>query len=316
MSAYPCSCAYRPNLISNSHYFYVMRGEYLVPMTPRGGWFRSARHTPGGEESGSSRSTSARPAPAKKARKKLILSQSMVIDIDPQKKSDQAEHVVLHHDIIHNPLTCFHFELHWAGTTARCIDDAVRAWARAIERYGLRLVEAYVQPIADVRTRNAFQSCFPVPLALPPPHVPHLAARVPEGIPGGERHYFECALLRRMGFVLDCEPPEAYPDVVDVVYSYRRAPFRHAQYVHRDGVAFVQVLGGTDGFLFLTNRLIAPGRAGLGPGMGRKPHAAAEDLRISMQKFCENVEALSTFYEEEIALLRKDVEEEPPELNI
>lgn len=191
-----------------------------------------------------------------------------------------------------------------------------RVRACAIERYGLRFFEAYVQPIADVRTRNAFQSCFPVPLALPPPHVLRLAARVPEGIPGGERHYFECALLRRMGFVLDCEPPEAYPDAVDVVYSYRSAPFRYAQYVHRDGVAFAQVLSGTDGFLFLTNRLIAPGRAGLGPGMGRKPHAAAAELRISMQKFCENVEALSTFYEEEIALLRKDVEEDPPELNI
>ena len=40
-----------------------------------------------------------------------------------------------------------------------------------IERYGLRLVEAYVTQISDIRDRNPFQSCFPLPLSVPPPVV-------------------------------------------------------------------------------------------------------------------------------------------------
>jgi hypothetical protein len=45
----------------------------------------------------------------------------MTIDVDPFKRSDQAERVILHHDVIHNPTTAFHFELNWLGTTARFI---------------------------------------------------------------------------------------------------------------------------------------------------------------------------------------------------
>jgi hypothetical protein len=95
----------------------------------------------------------------------------MVIDIDPHKvcrhgqpfpitylmppvrffqRSDQAESVILHHDIIHNPATVFHFELQWIGTTAHCIEDQIRSWNRTIERYGLKLVEAYVTQIGDI----------------------------------------------------------------------------------------------------------------------------------------------------------------------
>ena len=48
---------------------------------------------------------------------------------------------MLHHDIIHNPATVFHFELQWIGTTARCIEEQLRQWSRLIERYGLKLVE-------------------------------------------------------------------------------------------------------------------------------------------------------------------------------
>lgn len=70
------------------HYFYTLRGEYLVPMTPRGGsWFRPSRHVsgeepriihyPGSAEKGS-------PA-SRKTKKRLVLSQSMVIDIDANK---------------------------------------------------------------------------------------------------------------------------------------------------------------------------------------------------------------------------------------
>jgi hypothetical protein len=131
--------------------------------------------------------------------------------------------VILHHDIVHNPATAFHFELHWLGTSARCIEDLIhRQWGWTIERYGLKLVEAYVGPISDVQAdgRNAFQSCFPIPLAA----LPRAPADLHRRVHGGGsyvKHYFECAILRRFGFVLDIEAAGLYSDTVDVYYSYR-----------------------------------------------------------------------------------------------
>ena len=244
----------------------------------------------------------------------LITQRHFLIGPYPSQKSDQAESVVLHHDIIHNPATCFHFELQWIGTTARCIDDILRQWSRTIERYGLRLVEAYVSQISDIRDRNPFQSCFPLPLALPPPVVPDLDRRVPEGT--STVHYFECALLKKMGFVLDIEAGSSYPDSIEVVYSYRRLPFKYSQWVHRSGVAFIQILGGADGFLFLTNRLIAPGKVGAALKLQR-PGAAAEEVRQRLQAFCSDVKALERFYAEELDGLEGGLSlEEPPPLKL
>lgn len=222
-------------------------------------------------------------------------------------RSDQAEAVVLHHDIIHNPATCFHFEFHWIGTTARCIEDLLQQWSRTIERYGLKLVEAYVDQISDVRDKNPFQSCFPIPLAKPPPQISE--RRIPEG--SHATQYFESVLLRKWGFVLDIEAAGHYPSQVDVVYSYRRSPFKYSQWVHRSGVAFVQVLGGSQGFLFLTNRLMAPGRIGTA-FKSQRPASAAEVIRINLHRFCSNREALERFYEEEMAQLEHTLEEPPP----
>ncbi|KZT26603.1 hypothetical protein NEOLEDRAFT_1062935 [Neolentinus lepideus HHB14362 ss-1] len=302
----------------DGHYFYQLKGEFAVHTTPKtGGWFRSSRHVSNAEDnmprSGYYPSSSAKASSPRKPKRQLILSQSMAIDIDPVKRSDQAECVVLHHDIIHNPATCFHFELHWMGTTARCIEDTLRQWSRTIERYGLKLVEAYVGQIADIRDRNAFQSCFPIRLAIPPPVVMDLEKRVPEGTQTS--YYFEYALLKRFGFILDIEAAHLYPEQVDVNYSYRRAPFSYSQFIHRSGVAFVQVLPNGNGFLFLTNRLLAPGRMGALKSKEQRPAIAAEELRVKLHAFCDDGEQLMKFYDEELIQLR-DAPEEPPPLNI
>ncbi|KIL00075.1 hypothetical protein PAXRUDRAFT_822018 [Paxillus rubicundulus Ve08.2h10] len=303
----------------DGHYFYQLSGEHTTTSTPsRVGWFNKAtRHTPN-EDAVTGRSyypsSQAKPSSTnpKQTRKRLILTQSMIIDVDPAKKSDQAESVVLHHDIIQNPTTVFHFELQWIGSTARCIEDALRQWSRAIERYGLKLVEAYVTEISDVRDRNAFQSCFPLRLAIPPPIIPDLEKRIPEGTQ--TTHYFEYALLRRFGFIIDVEAMNMYPRDVDVVYSYRRAPFKCSQFVHRSGVAFVQVLGGSQGFLFLTNRLMGPGRIGAAlKSRDYRPAAVADEIRTKLQEFCSDGAALMKFYDEELAALGPD---DPPPLSI
>jgi DEP domain-containing protein 5 len=283
-------------------------------MTPRG-WFLS-RHISDETNGRSSQFASGRRnnSSPRRNKKRLILSQSMVIDVDPNKRSGQAETAVLHHDIIHNPSTVFHFELQWIGTTARMIEDQLRIWSRTIDRYGLKLVEAYVTQISDIRDRNAFQSCFPVRLCVPPPVILDLEKRIPDGVMAS--CYFEYALLGKFGFILDIEAADLYPRQVDVVYSYRRSVVQYSQFVHRSGVAFVQVLGGEQGFLFLTNRMIGPGRMGSSmKSREQRSASAAEEIRLKLAKFCEDEAALKSFYEEEIAALEKPVDE-PPELRI
>jgi hypothetical protein len=211
----------------------------------------------------------------------------------------------------------FHFELQWIGTTARCIEDQLRSWNRTIERYGLKLVEAYVTQIGDIQEWNPFQSCFPMPLALPPPVVPDLEKRLPDGTQVVK--YFEYALLHKFGFILDIEAADLYPEQVDVVYSYRRSPYNYSQFVHRTGVAFIQVLGGDNGFLFLTNRLMAPGK--MGSTMKAKEHlptVTADNIRQHMSEFCLDKENLQKFYDEQIASLppASAAVEEPPPLTI
>ncbi|KAJ7497489.1 hypothetical protein FB451DRAFT_234487 [Mycena latifolia] len=296
----------------DGHYFYRLKGDFAVPMTPRG-WFGSRRIIGGIDTRTivSGPPTAPRNSSPRQNKKRLILSQSMVIDIDSAKRSDQAESIILHHDIIHNPGTVFHFELQWIGTTARCIEDQLRQWNRTIERYGLKLVEAYVTQISDIRERNAFQSCYPLRLAIPPPSVPDLEKRVPAGTHTAQ--YFEYALLRRFDFIVDIEAADLYPPQVDVIYSYRRAPFKYSQFVHRSGVAFVQVLGGEKGFLFLTNRLMGPGRMGTTlKNKDHRPAAEADKIRVELLRFCSDEKGLRRFYDEELELLGSAPEEPPP----
>lgn len=222
---------------------------------------------------------------------------------------------MLHHDILHNPATVFHFELQWIGTTARVIEEALKQWNRTIDIYGLRLVEAYVMQISDIRERNPFQSCYPMRLAVPPPRVPDLEKRVsPEGSKAAKL-YFEYRLLYKFGFIVDVEAQDLYPDSVDVFYSYRRSPFHYSQFVHRSGVAFIQVLDGAQGFLFLTNRLMGPGR--MGATMKSKdtgPGSKAEELRQRMAAFCMDPVALNAFYDEQVALIPPAAELEAPSI--
>jgi len=83
-------------------------------------------------------------------------------------------------------------------------------------------------------------------------------------------------------------------------------------------VAFVQVLGGHKGFLFLTNRLMAPGRTGSAMKTKEHPPAAAENIKVHMLKFFLDKKQLQEFYDEQIASLPPAPAgvEEPPALAI
>jgi len=240
---------------------------------------------------------------ALKPRKKHTLTQTMIIHADYRKRSAQAENLILHHDVIQNPGTAFHFEFNWIGTAGRCIDDLLKYWSNTIAPYGLRLVEGYVDPIVDITKKNIFQSCFPIPLAVAPPHIPDIRERLPPG--SSSTWYFEYVILRKFGYILDIEAEQSYCGTIDVTYSYRRAPFRQSQFVHQSGRAFVQVMGGVEGFRWMTNRLLAASTAFPvgGPDARNEatPHEKAAVLRLDLLAFCSDAERLNRFYEEVIA---------------
>ena len=134
---------------------------------------------------------------------------------------------------------------------------------------------------------------------------------MPEGTQ--THNYFESALLRKFGFVLDIEAVSTYPEQIDPIYSYRRAPFKYSQWVHRSGVVFAQILGGTNGFLFLTNRLMAPGRVGTSlKSKEQRPSALADEVMFKINDFCSAPVILNNFYDEEVAVLAPLPEDPPP----
>ena len=113
--------------------------------------------------------------------------------------------------------------------------------------------------------------------------------------------------------MLDIEAVSTYPEQIDPSYSYRRAPFKYSQWVHRSGVVFAQVLGGTNGFLFLTNRLMAPGRMGTSlKSKEQRPSVLADEIMIKVNDFCSVPENLNGFYDEEMATLAPIPEDPPP----
>ncbi|KAG8887158.1 vacuolar membrane-associated protein iml1 [Tulasnella sp. 332] len=282
----------------DGHYYYRLKDEYATVAKPAKGttnkWFRTTTtmmNPRGGDEvllgskacleavvaksEATPASTPMKPqSTSKKSRRRLVLSQTMIIHVDPQRRSRDAETVILHHDVIQNPGTAFHFELNWVGTTAKFIDELLQSWSHSIEKYGLRLVEAYVDPITDVAEKSVFHSTYPIRLALAPPSVPNLERRLPEGTQMDQ--FFESAILRHFDYILDIEAGSRYSETVDVAYSYRRSSFHHSQFVHKSGLAFVVVIGGTEGFRWMTNRLAGAsnsfnmsGWSALGAGPGR-----------------------------------------------
>ncbi|CDS82039.1 related to IML1-subunit of the Seh1-associated complex [Sporisorium scitamineum] len=255
-------------------------------------------------------------------KKKVQLSRSIVIDVDPGRRSDRAEVAFLHHDIAHNPANGFNFQIHWLSTSARFIEDTVQSWTRTVERYGLRLIEAPIGQIKDVSLHNPFQAPVQIELALPPPSPETYSGRLPRGTLG--ELWFEYALLRKFGFVLDQEASGRYPKEVEITYSSRPNEFEYSQFVHRSGVAFVQVLGGLGGFLWLNNRLFNSHSHGNAQRPGHHPArtqqqqqqqqqesaADADKLRLELTLFCANRDELERFYRKVLAQLLQVEKEE------
>ena len=94
---------------------------------------------------------------------------------------------------------------------------------------------------------------------------------------------------------------------MDVVYSYRPSPFACPQFVHRSGVAFIQVLGKREGFRWLKNRLLQVDKGGYSSTKDAmaspNPDADAEELQQRLTNFCSDAEELTRYYDKMLAAL-------------
>jgi hypothetical protein len=69
----------------------------------------------------------------------IPMSHSILINLDPHRKSDRRETAFLHFDAAHNTTNGFHFQLDWLGTS-RLVEDLLTSWQRNMQKYGLKLV--------------------------------------------------------------------------------------------------------------------------------------------------------------------------------
>ncbi|KAI9272610.1 hypothetical protein BY458DRAFT_539708 [Sporodiniella umbellata] len=224
------------------------------------------------------------------------MSQSMIVDVDPYKKSDRRETAILHYDTIHNPNNCYHFHINWLGCTAQLIQDLVQNWSRQAERCGLKLVEGSVeQAYEDCENDNPFQCPVPIPLVVQPPAVDELVLASKVEVP---LQFYETALVRHLDFVLDVEADTNFgkaKDPIDLEYSYIKSLYKYDQYIHRSGAAFVQIRPNNQGFFWVNNRLYTNHTPALSRRQTNAQHP--DTLHVKFQERCSDVVWLTEFWE-------------------
>ncbi|CAG8442780.1 2976_t:CDS:2 [Dentiscutata heterogama] len=232
----------------DGYYFYQINEDHAERKSAKK-WFVSKA----AKFSTSSAPNSPIPTATSKLSKRPVieLTKAMQIDIDPLKKSDRRETATLHYDMVFNPDNCYHFQLHWLGCTARLIEELLQKWSGNADRYGLKLVEVPIEQAMSLTDNNPFQSPTLVKLSVLPPPLDSLGKKLHPAL--NQHLYFEKQLIKHFKFILDVEADDVFPEDVEVKYSYSKTSFKYSQYIHRSGVAFIQIC--EDGYLWMNNRL-------------------------------------------------------------
>ncbi len=248
----------------------------------------------------------------------IEMSRSLVMDVDVQRRNAaRREWSFFHYDATFNPRTSFHFRLHWLSCSTRLIDDFVQTVARRATLCGFSLIEMPV----DVPASAAI-SPFQAPICIP------FAACPPAPV---EEHVHR--LLLAHAFVIDQEGDASFPPLSPEeegeegsngalsgarhLYTYDRPPYSSTQYVHRSGVAIVQLKctslpsleGGDDRqaprsaqwcLLWSINRLllaaVANRRTRSAPHLSGEQKGIESDLRASITGLLSSPERLSAFF--------------------
>ncbi|KAA8893832.1 hypothetical protein FN846DRAFT_1025469 [Sphaerosporella brunnea] len=350
----------------DGNYFYRIAEQYATPQRPssKGGWLgtfnKSVPPTPTTDtasfppqrsrsrsssmltddsvstEGAGGKTPTASTHPKKKA--EVELSKSMKYDVDPSHKSYRPEVITLHYDRLHNPDNCYHIRIDWMNTTGKLIEDCLTSWARTVDRYGLKLVEAPIDEVSRISQTNLFRAPIVLrpALAPPPPPSPVSTVSLSENMelstilsplstfppptslqppPPPDPWMFHKLILKKFNFVLDTEAASNFPEDVKVRYSWGSLNYQWSQYIHRSGVLFAQISDVGD-FHLMANRAYTlrvtspPQRLGTASSAASAvdvsspvspsvvPLPTPEGIKEEMEAFLGDAEALRRFYEE------------------
>jgi len=304
---YQITSSYRTTAYPDTASMFNKSSLKSVPSTPMTETRNSPMLRPANDGSPTMQSTQAdsdssgkqTPTVAPTGKRQVMLSQMMLYDIDPSKKSDHVEVVRLHYDRIHNPENAYHIQIEWLATTSKLVRDAVNRWTALVESHGLRLVQLPLGEACKISDYHPFDQPIPVELALRPPDkamsTPVLSAHSHTLPTLSDPVAYQKALLRKFGFVLDFEAAASFTSKLDITYSYGRPEYDMTQFVHKSGLLLAQIGSEKSDFLLLPNRLATQRPTVSGKPSEMKP---VEEIVKDFVSLCRDANALKAFYEE------------------
>ncbi|CAG62336.1 uncharacterized protein GVI51_M00253 [Nakaseomyces glabratus] len=176
-----------------------------------------------------------------KEKKTVVLSNSMLINVDPSSKSYKEELCTVHFDRVHNPEHCFHIRLEWLTTTPKLIDNMLGNWARICEKYGLKLIEIPWNELCTIPSVDPFHTFVQLHLVINPWEDPEF--NDPE-LFAVSKFYYHIHLLKMSGFLLDNRASRFFQrDDADfeIMYSWGKPQFKYAQYIHTTGAYIAEM---------------------------------------------------------------------------
>lgn len=209
----------------------------------------------------------------------IAMSHSLILDLDPQRRSARAQRILAHVDRSHNPLAAYHIELAWLSGSGKIIDNAIKGWVKLVAAYGLSLVEVSTRPV--LARPNPFVSPRIVPLAVPPPPLHHpspqcvpapvsisFAHRLSAATPRPSYCRSSVALCSTLALTLGQTTPflktsrwrtpvsgePKHMGASLTLCADRRFSTNTSQFIHRSGACLVAILGGKAGFACMPNR--------------------------------------------------------------
>ncbi|KAJ1927189.1 vacuolar membrane-associated protein iml1 [Tieghemiomyces parasiticus] len=184
----------------------------------------------------------------------------VTINADAKNTSDRTELAQVEYDRVYVSGVAYHLSVAWLGCTAPLIEELIGSWARLAERWGHRLVKVPARQLTDDHLVQIypFLGTRMIRFVNAPSvqEIVDLAGVGPDAAPAGTadwirllpKYFFEEAVLQALDFVLDHEPDSQFPANVKLhpastASASGRAAYTHLQYIHRSGLAFVQIRG-------------------------------------------------------------------------
>lgn len=191
----------------------------------------------------------------------FALTKSIMLDLDPHKRSRRLENAVLHYDTVHNPRVCYHLQLHWLVCSSHAIEELLLSWSRTAEKCGLKLVEAGVGQANELSDDNPFQSLKRIKFCKLP-NIDKLNEELESKLNFKiDFVFYQFEILNKLGFFLDVETRSNIPTGVVSTSCERAQEFKRTQWIYKTGISFIQLDG--DDFLWVPNRLHLTGFASL-----------------------------------------------------